>query len=130
MHNLSHMMLLLYANIFIFVQKLIDKISYQFMFKLKIFFRRILSKFSKVQLIIIAVLIIICFFISDSNLFARWGYDREISDLQKQIKYYRDKTETDKRKLEELQSDKNNIEKFARENYLMKKENEEVFILK
>ena len=100
------------------------------MFRLKILLRRILSKFSKVQLIIIAVLIIICFFISDSNLFARWGYDREISDLEKQVKYYRDKTETDKRKLEELQSDKDNIEKFARENYLMKKENEEVFILK
>lgn len=91
---------------------------------------RILSKFSKIQLIMIAVLIIICFFISDSNLFARWSYDLEIRDLNKQIEYYREKTENDKRKLEELRSDKNNIEKFARENYLMKKENEEIFIIK
>lgn len=111
-------------------REVIKEDAYLFMSRLKYLVRRILSQFSKVQLIIIAVLIIICFFISDSNLFARWGYDREISDLQKQIQYYRDKTETEKRKLEELRSDKDNIEKFARENYLMKRENEEVFIVK
>lgn len=53
----------------------------------------------------------------------------EIHDLKSQIKYYREKTEEDKKKLEELNSDKDNIEKFARENYMMKKENEEVFII-
>lgn len=100
------------------------------MYQLKRIILKILSKFTKVQLVIIVALIIICFFISDSNLFARWGYDREISDLEKQIEYYHKKTEEDKQKLEELQSDKDNIEKFARENYFMKKENEEVFILK
>lgn len=101
-----------------------------FIDQLKKLIHYILSKFSKVQLIIIAALIVICFFISDSNIFARWGYDSEIRDLKKQIKHYREKTIEDKRKLSELQSDKENIEKFARENYLMKRENEEVFILK
>ncbi len=100
------------------------------MYQLKKIIKHILSKFSKVQLILIAVLILICFFISDSNLFARWGYDLEIRDLKKQIEYYREKTVNDKRKLEELRSDKANIEKFARENYLMKKEDEEIFIIK
>ena len=49
--------------------------------------------------------------------------------MKNQIEYYQEKTETDKRKLNELRSDKDNIEKFARENYLMKQENEEVFII-
>lgn len=88
-----------------------------------------LNKFSKVQLAIIFVLIVISFFIGDSNIFARFGYDWEISSLKTQIKYYQKKIETDKRKLNELRSDKDNIEKFARENYLMKRENEEVFII-
>ncbi len=90
----------------------------------------LLRKFTKVQLVLIAVLLFSAFIISDSNIFARIGYDADIRSLKGQIKYYRQKSEEDKRKLNELQSNKDDIEKFARENYLMKKENEEVFIIK
>ncbi|GAB6012497.1 FtsB family cell division protein [Viscerimonas tarda] len=88
------------------------------------------GKFSKVQLIVLAVIILFGFIISDSSIFARIEYNAEISNLKKQIEYYQNKTEEDKRKLNELRSNKENIEKFARENYLMKKENEEIFIIK
>ncbi len=91
--------------------------------------RYILLKFSKIQLAIIVVLLVCCFLIGDSNIFSRFSYDLEIGDLKTQIEYYKEKSETDKRKLNELRSDKDNIEKFARENYLMKKENEEVFVI-
>lgn len=91
--------------------------------------RYILNKFTKIQLAIIIALVICSFLIGDSNIFARLGYDLEIRDLKNQIEYYQEKTENDKRKLNELRSDKDNIEKFARENYMMKKENEEVFII-
>ena len=89
----------------------------------------ILSKFTKVQLAFILVLLVCCFIISDSPIFARFSYDLEISDLKGQINYYKEKIETDKQKLNELKSDKDNIEKFARENYKMKKDNEEVFVV-
>ncbi len=69
------------------------------------------------------------FFVTESNIFARFSYDAKIIELNGQIDHYRNKTIEDKQKLEELQSDKDRIEKFARENYLMKKENEDVFIL-
>lgn len=87
------------------------------------------SKFTKIQLVIIAVLLVCAFIISDSNVFARIGYDAEIRSLKGQIKYYEKKKEEDKRKLEELHSDKEGIEKFARENYYMKKDNEDVFVI-
>lgn len=89
----------------------------------------ILSKFTKVQLAFILILLVCCFIISDSNVFARFSYDLEISDLKGQINYYKEKIDTDKQKLNELKSDKDNIEKFARENYKMKKDNEEVFVV-
>lgn len=89
----------------------------------------LLRKFTKIQLILIVVLLVCAFIISDSNIFARVGYDTDIRHLKGQIKYYREKSEEDRRKLNELQSNKENIEKFARENYLMKKENEEVFVI-
>lgn len=91
--------------------------------------RYLLSKFTKVQLLIIVALLICCFIISDSSIFDRVEYDNKIRDLHNQIEFYRNKTIEDSRKLNELRSDKDNIEKFARENYLMKKENEEIFII-
>jgi len=87
------------------------------------------SKFSKIQLIVLAGLIFFAFLIGDSNIFSRFSYDAEIRDLKNEISYYRSKTSEDSTKLDELKSNKENIEKFARENYLMKKENEEVFIV-
>ncbi|MBD8387338.1 septum formation initiator family protein [Dysgonomonas sp. BGC7] len=96
---------------------------------LKSIFRYLNSRYTKIQLLIMLVIIVFAFFISDSNIFARLGYDSKIRELNNQISYYRDKTVEDKKKLEELESDKDHIEKFARENYLMKKENEDVFII-
>lgn len=81
------------------------------------------------QIGILLFVVVMLFFFSDSNIMKRIESDREIRSLKKQIEFYRNKTETDKTKLHELQSDKDNLEKFARENYLMKKENEEVFII-
>ncbi|MDR1810552.1 MAG: septum formation initiator family protein [Prevotella sp.] len=92
---------------------------------------KILSgKFSNIQWIAIGLILLAGFFLSDSNIFTRFEYDAEISSLKKQIAYYKDKTEEDKRKLNELHSDRENIEKFARENYLMKTADEDVFIIK
>ena len=81
------------------------------------------------QVGILAIVVIMLFFFSDSNIMKRIESDKEIRSLKKQIEFYRSKTEDDKQKLHELQSDKDNLEKFARENYLMKKENEEVFVI-
>lgn len=84
---------------------------------------------NKYQLFILSALVAMLFFFSDSSVMRRIKYDREIRELKSQIQHYRNQIDTDKKKLHELQSDKNNLEKFARENYLMKKENEEVFII-
>lgn len=92
-------------------------------------FNYLITRYTKVQLLIILVIILFAFFITDSNIFARFGYDAKIMELNGQIKHYREQTEEDKQKLKLLESDKDRIEKFARENYLMKKENEDVFIV-
>ncbi|MFA5651485.1 MAG: septum formation initiator family protein [Proteiniphilum sp.] len=81
------------------------------------------------QIVILLVLIVVLFFFSDSSIPKRWKYESEIKDLESQIDYYRNQTEIDKEKLDELQSNTEDLEKFARENYLMKKENEEIFII-
>jgi len=96
---------------------------------LKSIFNYLITRYTKIQLLIILVIVVFAFFISESNIFSRFSYDAKIMELNNQIEYYRDKTVEDKQKLEQLQSDKDHIEKFARENYLMKKEDEDVYIL-
>ncbi len=81
------------------------------------------------QIIILLVLIIVLFFFSDSSIPKRLKYESEIKNLESQIDYYQHQTEIDRKKLNELHSSKENLEKFARENFFMKKENEEIFIV-
>ena len=85
--------------------------------------------FNTLQFGILLFVVVMLFLFSDSNIKKRIDSDKEIRSLKKQIEFYRKKIEADKTKLYELQSDKDNLEKFARENYFMKKENEEVFII-
>lgn len=81
------------------------------------------------QIIVLVVLIAMLFFFSDSSLLRRMKFSGEIKGLRSQIEYYRNQTEIDRAKLEELQSSLDNLEKYARENYLMKKRDEEVFVI-
>ena len=82
------------------------------------------------QIIILLVLMVMLFLFSDSSVTKRIKYDTQIKNLESQIEFYHQQTEEDKEKLNELQSNKDDLEKFARENYLMKKENEDIFIIR
>ena len=95
----------------------------------KSIFNYLITRYTKVQLLIMLVIIFFAFFISDSNIFARFGYDAKIMELNSQIDYYREKTEQDKEKLKLLESDKDQIEKFAREKYYMKRDSEDIYII-
>ncbi|HZJ74330.1 MAG TPA: septum formation initiator family protein [Perlabentimonas sp.] len=53
----------------------------------------------------------------------------KIKKLNKEKEYYLEKIEEDRQKLEELQTNNENLEKFAREQYLMKKPNEDIFVI-
>jgi cell division protein DivIC len=75
------------------------------------------------------IFLIWMFFFDNNNLIDRYHALRALNQLQKDKKYYIQKIETDTRKLNELRTNKENLEKFAREQYLMKKKNEDIFII-
>ena len=54
---------------------------------------------------------------------------RELQKLKADKEYYTKKIEEDKRKLHELKTDNHNLEKFAREQYHMKKADEDLYIV-
>jgi len=54
---------------------------------------------------------------------------RQLHQLEQDKIFYEEKIKEDNAKVEELKSNPANLEKFAREQYLMKKDNEDIFII-
>ncbi len=54
---------------------------------------------------------------------------RRIKNLEAEKQYYIEKIENDRNRLNELRTNNENLEKFAREQYLMKKPEEEIFVI-
>ena len=66
----------------------------------------------------------------DSNNFIELAKLRsEISDLKEKRDYYKSEIIVVRKTEKELFSNKRNLEKFAREKYLMKKDNEDLYII-
>ncbi len=78
-----------------------------------------------------AVLIfLVWLLIFDNNsLIDRVKYLRTLHGMEEEKQYYLERIEEDSRRLNELKTDRDNLEKFAREQYFMKKENEDVFVI-
>ena len=70
------------------------------------------------------------FVMGDSSPYKRYTYDEKIRSLEKEIKHYQKEIEINSKKLNDLHTDKEGLERFAREEYFMKKPNEDVYIIK
>ncbi|MGV8095956.1 MAG: septum formation initiator family protein [Mangrovibacterium sp.] len=68
-------------------------------------------------------------FFDDYNLVQHFRDQHKLEQLIEQKEYLKNKILSDQRKIHELQTNHKNLEKFAREQFLMKKENEEVFVI-
>ena len=79
-------------------------------------------------LITILGFLVIIVFLDDNSLIQRAKHRAEIEALKSEIKKYRQQFEEDTRKLKELTANPKAMEKIAREKYLMKKPNEDIFI--
>jgi cell division protein FtsB len=64
-----------------------------------------------------------------NNLAERRKSTSEYNQLLQEKGYYVQKIEEDRNRINELKTNTENLEKFAREQYLMKKDNEDIFII-
>ena len=98
------------------------------MLRLIEFYKKYLARLNKYWLVTI-IFAAVTFFIGDSNLYNRYKYDDKIRSMESEINRYKKEIEQNKKKIQELQTDKVGLEQFAREEYLMKKEDEDIFII-
>ncbi len=83
---------------------------------------------NKYSLTIIAFIIWVGFF-DRNDIFSQYSYRQELKKLQDDKAYYYAEIEKNKIDMEELTSDPEHLEKYAREHYLMKRDNEDVFLI-
>ena len=67
-------------------------------------------------------------FLDEHNIIKRFQRKTEIIELRKEIKYYENEYNEATKKLEEITSNSEYLEKIARERYFMKKDNEDIYV--
>jgi cell division protein FtsB len=83
---------------------------------------------NKFFLVTVAFLVWMIFF-DKNDLFSQYQYHQQVSKLKQERNFYKSETDKVSKDLEELTSNPEELEKFAREKYLMKKPNEDVFVI-
>ena len=87
-------------------------------------FKILKNKYFLTTLAIIAWLL----FFDKNDVFTQWDLIQKCKKLEKERNYYLSEIEVNKISLNELQTNKKSLETFAREKYLMKRDNEDVFV--
>lgn len=67
--------------------------------------------------------------LDSNNLIARYQLSSKLSGLENEKEYYGEKIKEVEKDRDELFGDRESIEKFAREKYLMKKDSEDIYIV-
>jgi cell division protein DivIC len=68
-------------------------------------------------------------FFDQNNLMERMKNMNQLHQFERDKLYYSTKFKEDSARLNELRTNRENLEKFAREQYLMKKKNEDIFVI-
>ena len=82
------------------------------------------------EMIIVGLIFIVWIvFFDDHNLILQQNNQKKLEQLIGQEQIMRDKLKENQQRMMELRTDQENLEKFAREQFNMKKENEDVFLV-
>ena len=68
-------------------------------------------------------------FFDEKDVFTMRHHRQELRDLQQSKKYYTDQVNKEKNELENLKNNPSTLEKYAREKYYMKRDNEDLFLI-
>ncbi|MCG8310337.1 MAG: septum formation initiator family protein [Cytophagales bacterium] len=68
-------------------------------------------------------------FLDSNDLYTQYKLSNQLNSLENEKEFYLKKIEEVKNEREQLLTDSDALEKFAREKYLMKKESEDLYVL-
>ena len=80
--------------------------------------------------IIVAIFALFVVFVSDHSLIRYWRYQSEERALRREIEAFRDSIDHYEQAIKEVSVGGSELERYAREKLMMKRENEDVYIIK
>jgi cell division protein FtsB len=98
-------------------------------FSLFVCMNRLVNTLRNKYYIVTTAFIVWMLFFDRNDLMSQYDYRTQLNKLEAEKEFYIKETEKAKTDLDELTTNKEKLEKFAREKYLMKKDNEDVFVV-
>ena len=92
-------------------------------------FKEILRKLNNRYVYATLLFLVVIFFIDQFNVFEQIKLHKSLKDQNQQIEYYEKEVSQSKQYLQDLQNDTATMEKVAREQYLMKRDNEVIYLI-
>lgn len=83
---------------------------------------------TNMYVLVLTVFVVWMVFFDTNSLLIHWELKKQIDNLEKQRDFLHEEIEKDKKIIEKL-SDPEELEKFAREQYYLKKKNEEIYLI-
>jgi cell division protein DivIC len=91
--------------------------------------KKLPKAFRNFYIVSLAVFFIWMLALDSNNLIARFQLSSKLGALEDEKAYYEEKIKEVQKDHDELFGDKESVEKFAREKYLMKKEKEDIYVI-
>ena len=91
--------------------------------------KRLIDLFKNKYFLVSLAFLVWMIFFDKNDLFSQYQYRQQVHNLKQEREFYQKETDKVKKDLDELTSNPKKLEKFAREKYLMKKDNEDVFVI-
>ena len=98
-------------------------------FKLTFKMKRTVALLKNKFFLITVVFIVWMLFFDKNDLYSQYEQREQLNKLEQERDFYTKETAQVSKELDELTSNPAKLEKFAREKYLMKKANEDVFVI-
>lgn len=91
--------------------------------------KRIVALFSHKYFLVSTCFIVWMLFFDRNDLLSQYEYRSQLNKFKEEKAFYITQIEKVKKDLDELTTNRERLEKFAREKYLMKKDDEDVYVI-
>ena len=89
---------------------------------------KILKLLKNKYFIVIVILVVWLTYFDKNDVFSQYDLVQKCNKLKAEKEYYISEIEQNKKEIDELKNNSKSLETFAREKYLMKRDNEDVFV--
>ena len=118
-----------HAPAFLRLQGVVEWFFAIFVVLFKLMFKKLPKAFRNFYVVTGAIFFVWILALDANNLIMRFQLSSKYNSLENEKEYYEEKIKEVEKDRDELFGDRESLEKFAREKYLMKKESEDIFIV-